>query len=232
MKKIITLAVIGLFFITCSNDDNSSSSNLPEKPQAKAEFDNSNFGIYKGVFTGSSGVIFVNIKNDGKISATLLLDGITYEFSTTENITQNQAIEGLTFTSGKLSFVFHVKASGLEPLITNIDISGHPNSFILIMKEVSTAIVKCYEGTYSGTDSGIFNVVISDNFLSGLAKSNDESDGIFIVPIAGNTTGNIIDASTQEVIIKGSINNYNLNGTWLNSKDSSEKGNWIGYRKL
>lgn len=231
MKKIITLAVIGLFFLSCSNDNSSSNPNpLSETPQAKAEFDNSNFGIYKGVFVGSSGVLSVNIKNDNTISAKLVLDGTTHNFTTTENVTQNQDIVGLTFTSGNMSFDFGVHADGSNPIISNIEIEGHTLASIEIIKEESTAIVKCYEGTFSGSDSGVFNVMISNGYIYGLGKSNNDnaSGAIF-----GTVINNAINAIAGDVTtISGIVSGDNISGTWLETDNPSHGGTWTGHRTL
>lgn len=233
MKKIITLlAAIGLLFLSCSKDDNSSSNNPPNPPetaQAKAEFDNSNFGFYKGVIVGSSGVISINIKNDGTISAKLVLDGTTYDFTTAGSVTQNEAIKGLTFKNGNMSFAFDADANGSNPIISNISIEGHPLSRIEILKEKSYAIIKCYEGTFSGTDSGVFNAVISNDFLAALAKSVDGS----IISVTGKITNNIIDISASNgSIIKGSVSGDTINGTWQANDDPNDNGTWSGKRTL
>jgi hypothetical protein len=231
MKKIITLAVIGLFFLSCSNDHSSSNPNpLPETPQAKAAFDNSNFGIYKGVFVGSSGVISVNIKNDGTISAKLILDGTTYNFTTTGNVIQNQVIVKITFKSGNMSFDFAADADGSNAIISNIEIEGHPLAHIEILKEKSYAIIKCYQGTYSGTDSGVFNVYISNGYIYGLIKPEDSSQS---AAIYGTVTNDItISASIFKTTISGSVNGDNINGTWIDTEDPIEKGTWSGHRTL
>ena len=93
MKKLFSLLFIVTFLISCSKDSSSDSSTpiLSDTPLAKAEYDSSNFGIYKGIFTGSSGIITINIKNDGSLNATMVLDGTTYTFTTTETVAENQA---------------------------------------------------------------------------------------------------------------------------------------------
>ncbi len=87
MKKIFTLLLIGIFCIGCSSDsDSDSGSSLATTPSAKVEFDSSNFGIYKGVIIGSTGVITINIKNDGNLKATLVLDGVTSTYTSTGEV--------------------------------------------------------------------------------------------------------------------------------------------------
>ena len=118
MKKLFSLLFIVTFLISCSKDSSSDSTpSLSNTPIAKLEYDSSNFGIYKGIFTGSSGIITINIKNDGSLNATMVLDGTTYTFTTTETVAENQAISSLTFTSGAMSFDFNTDANGDNPNI-------------------------------------------------------------------------------------------------------------------
>ena len=66
-KKSISLFLILLTLIlnSCSKSDDevTTQDNLSQVPIAKSQYDNSNFGIYKGVFVGSSGIIIININN-------------------------------------------------------------------------------------------------------------------------------------------------------------------------
>ncbi|HEX9979776.1 MAG TPA: hypothetical protein VGB50_04335, partial [Flavobacterium sp.] len=75
MKKILLIAMTFLLITSCS-EDSSSGGNLSDTPDANAEHDTSNFGIYKGVFVGSSGVVTVNINNDNSITAKLRINGV------------------------------------------------------------------------------------------------------------------------------------------------------------
>ena len=63
MKKLLyTFAVLTLIFTSCSSDDSDTNS-LSGNADANADYNATNFGIYKGVMVGSSGVVFVNINN-------------------------------------------------------------------------------------------------------------------------------------------------------------------------
>ncbi|WP_133242636.1 hypothetical protein [Flavobacterium psychrotolerans] len=232
MKTLIMLALTGLLFLSCSND-NSSSSDLSETPLAKAKFDNTNFGIYKGVLVGSTGVVMVNIKNNNILSATLIIDGTTYNFTTVEDVIENNDIVGLTFTSGNMSFNFNVSTNGVNPYTNAIVIPGHPNVYISLIKEKSTSIVKCYQGTYldngANGSTGVFNLLISGNNIYGLAASNS---GNSTVPLSGTVSNKIITGIIYGGgSFSGRINKNNISGTFKNA-DSSETGTWSGQRTL
>jgi hypothetical protein len=226
MKKTILILFVGFLLNSCSSDS-SSGTNLTNTPNAKVEYDNSNFGIYKGVFVGSSGNVLININNDGALSAKLVIDGITYNYTTTENVTLNTAILGLTFTNGNSTFDFNVDATGNQVSITNIVISGHPNADIYVIKEYSDALVKCYQGTYNGDDTGVFNLIISDGEIYGLAKSNSDTSTTELYGLMSNNT---ITGSFENGTYTGNISGNNISGTWSNS--SSDSGSWSGSRKL
>ena len=214
-----------LFFISCSKNDDTT--NPTETPTAKAQYDNSNFGIYKGVFVGSSGIIILDISNSGTTTATLIVNGVTYNFTTTQTVQQGQATT-LNFVSGANSFTFTVAANGANPTITNLIINGHPNAAILVVKETSTALVKCFEGNYTGGDAGVFNAVIYNNLIKGLAKSNTNVTYV----VSGTVTNNQINATgtvTSGATFIGTLSGNNTTGTWTNTP-AALNGTWSGVR--
>jgi hypothetical protein len=231
MRKLFILLFIGTFLISCSSDSSSKgSSNLSNTPTAKAEYDGNNFGIYKGVFTGSSGIITINIKNNGSLNAILVLDGTTYTFTTTETVTENQAINGLTFTSGNMSFDFKVNADGSNELVESLNFPGHPNAEISISKEYSDALVACYQGTYSGTSQGVFNFTISDGQVRGLAHSTSEPD---TYTLQGDENNNAISGTYSIGAFSGTISGNSVSGNWQNTDpDYTGSGTWTGVRTL
>jgi hypothetical protein len=226
MKKMILTLLLSVMVLSCSSDDSSGSS-LSNTPTAKEEYDASNFGIYKGVFVGSSGTVLININNEGSVSATLVINGTSFSYTTTESVTLNSVINGLTFTNGSSSFDFSVDASGNFALISNIVISGHPNANMYVVKEFSDALVKCYTGSFSGDDSGVFNLIVSDGEINGLAKSNSGNESINLVGVEAN---NIITGTFSGGTFTGNVNNNSISGTWQNI--SAETGNWSGTRQL
>ncbi len=230
MKKFLLSVLTAFVILSCSSDDNSSGSNpnLVSAPEAKIEYNDSNFGMYKGVFVGSSGVIKVNINNDETISAILTIDGTAKTFTTSETVTLDQEISGLTFTNGNDSFDFNVSASGLNPYISDLTVEGHPFSNIEIIKEYSDAQVMCYTGTYNGDDSGVFNLIKIENSLYGLAKANDAENTLFIEGSIDDNEN--ISGIFEGGVFTGELNGNSMSGQWVNQ--SQESGNWSGNRKL
>ncbi|WP_309641940.1 hypothetical protein [Flavobacterium sp.] len=240
MKKLFTLLFIGIFTIGCSSDSSSDAGGnvLPETSSAKAEYNNSNFGIYKGVFTGSSGVMTVNVMNNGSLSATLKLDGITHNFTTSETVTQGQNTEALTFTSGEMSFDLDISANGGNVDVTTLSFPGHDDAALTLTKEYSYQVIKCYEGTHSGTSSGILNVIIDDDYVSGLSYTPDDNpDDDDVAYLNGSINGTAISGTFGEGqdggTFTGTVSGNTISGTWQSNDDSNPaSGTWTCQRTL
>jgi hypothetical protein len=226
MNKIFLAVIFGVITVSCSSDSSSGTS-LSDTPQAKAMYDSSNFGIYKGVFVGSTGTVLVDINNEGTLSATLTIDGTAKTYTTTESVTEDSTTEGLTFTNGSSSFDFNVSASGENVSISNINISGHPNANIELAKERSNSLVKCYVGSFNGDSTGTFNLIIRGNEVLGLAKPSDDDNSIYL---EGGLTGTAISGYWSDGSFVGTVDGINISGTWVNT--SSESGSWSGSRKI
>ncbi len=227
MKKIFTLVFASILFMSCSSDDDSSGPVLTDTPVAKAIYDDTSWGIYKGVFVGSSGVVLIDINNSGAIEATVTIDGNTHNFTTNESVELGDAINGMTFTSGSMSFDFYVDGAGDFPEVTNINFPGHPDAQISLLKEFSDELVECIQGTFSGDDSGAFNLVIQGGDVYGLAHSNDGGDAIYL---DGYLDNNQILGYFDGGGFTGTKNGNNVSGSWEN--DLGESGNFSGQRKL
>ena len=200
---------------------------LSDTPQAKAIYDSSNFGIYKGVFVGSTGTVLVNINNEGELTAKRTIKGSSSFYTSAESVTEDLPIEGLTFSNGSSSFDFSVSAVGGNASVSSINIIGHPNASIEIIKELSDDLVKCYVGGFGGDDSGTFNLIIQGNAIYGLAKSNGDDSSF---SLGGVKSGASISGSFEGGGFSGSENGNNISGTWENSL--LESGTWSGTRKL
>ncbi|PQB06757.1 hypothetical protein BST83_06005 [Polaribacter filamentus] len=233
MKKRLSFGILiflSLFIFSCSNDENTNSSGLTESPEAIIQFDNSNFGIYKGVFIGSSGIVVINVNNEGKVSATMIIDGTTYIFTTSE-VTQENQQTVINFTSGNDSFTFSVSSNGTNPEISNLTIAGHPNANIILVKETSVILTELFEGSYAGignsTDAGTFNAIVAGNKMAVLAYSNT-NNAYFTIDgtINNNSISGVTSTGTN---VNGTLNGNNMIGTW-NDSQSNENGNWSGKR--
>lgn len=232
MKKLILLFLMGFSFIGCSSSDDSSTPSggdtFATAPEAKEEHDDSNYGVYKGIFTGSSGIVYVNIYNSGSISAKMVIDGTTYNFTTSGTVTDGQEIANLLFSSGSNSFHFNVLGNGEDPVIDNINIASHPNAAVQMFKEYSFAQIKCYEGTFAGGSVGTFNLATAaDGYALGLAKPNDEDGSIYL---DGTFTGNSLSGTFEGGTFSGTIGTNTISGTWQNNVQ--ESGTWTANRKM
>lgn len=148
---------------------------------ALAANDNSSKGIYKGVVIGSSGTIKFDIANTSSntISAVLVIDGVKVNLSTTYTW-QAGAINIAQFT-GKLNeqdvtVNFSVGATGTGATVLSASIPGHPNAIFSLAKETSTAMARCYEGSYSTSDkeTGTFNIIVSTLLKGWTGKSRKD----------------------------------------------------------
>jgi len=232
MKKILKFSIfIAVLTIVISvisgckkDDDNVKKS----ETGAKKEFDQSNYGIYKGVFVGSNGVITVNLCNNGNSPfATLIIDENTFNFTTIQTITQGTNSTVL-FKKENSSFVFSVNADGTNSKITDINIEEYPNTQAIVAKEKSSAAVECYKGTYTGNAIGTFNAIIWDNQFMGMAYSSDyiekyvcgghvENSSISGIVVVGETLGSFEGKKTIKTI-SGTWKFLNSNGTWTGTQ--------------
>lgn len=230
-KKILS----GILFLTCfvsvtcsKKDEPPADNGLSNTPMAKAAYDNNNFGIYKGVFVGSSGTVLINVNNDNTVTAILKVDGSTYNFTSSQTIQPSQATI-INFVNGTNSFTYSSGANGSNPTVTNVVLSGHPYSGISVLKETSTSQVKVYEGTYkesaAGGETGVWNMQISTTTVGGEAKVNG---GQFLpYPIIGTISNNQINGTspaptivppggTPGTVIQATISGDNFSGTFSN----------------
>lgn len=230
MIKHFLLSIIAFSLLAISSCSKKDDNPGKESSIAKAQFDNSNYGIYKGVFVGSSGILIININNDNTISTTLTVDGVTTHFTTTQTVQQNQSTT-VDFTNGSDSFTFVAAGNGSVPTITNITINGHPGAAIVVIKETSTAIVKCYEGTFEGDDEGTFNAVVSDNLIRGLTLSTKYGETYYISGTVSDNKINASGSSGNGASFSGSVSGDNISGNWDNSI-VNKSGTWSGKRTL
>ncbi|MEO6611564.1 MAG: hypothetical protein ABIT05_14035 [Chitinophagaceae bacterium] len=233
--SIIFIAFLVINF-SCKKKD---SVTPAEKPLANASFDHSNYGIYKGVFVGSSGNAVINVNNDNTLNAVLKIDGTTSTYTSTQTIAQNQ-VSTINFISGSNSFTFSTSATGGNPAFSNIIIAGHPFAGMSVLKEKSDSLVKCYEGTFSGGSTGTFNMEINANVMSG--AYNEVGASNLPPKMFGTITNNHLSASAPGdplvqlpqcsyagTTITGTIaaDGQTISGTYSNCYGS---GTWTGTR--
>jgi hypothetical protein len=234
MKKfsLFIIAFVLVLFQSCSKENQSSSSST----EAQAAYDNSSFGLYKGVIVGSSGTIKITVNNgDNIVRAYLVVDGTKDTLISNSSFISGQSISNATFT-GKLStFKFSVNGSGSSATITSITIQGHTNVAGIIGKQTSTQVVSCFEGTYNGQTStglkstGTFNCFLVGNIIVGISR---ETANGYTDTVTGNITNGNISAQgtvTTGANFSGTLKDTQCSGTWVNGVYS---GTWIGIKTL
>ena len=230
--KVAFIASSIVLFSTCN--DNKEEDNTPgTSTETTAESDNSNFGLYKGVIVGSSGTIKIEIINGNNVAkARITIDGNTDNLTCSTPLSNRQVIENAEFTGDFSSFNFSVSADGSNPVVSDININGHDDAEIAVLKEESNNVVSCFEGTSAGGNDheGVFNVVRKNNIFSGLIKGSDGFTANFqgSIDASGNYTGNstttfypLDDHVPVDVTLNynGRFIGNDVSGTWDNSWD-------------
>jgi len=233
MKRILYTLVAGLLIlgpISCKKDDPAPvTTGLPSAPEALAEHNNKSGGIYKGTFADAttSGTIKV-ILQGGKTEIIVVYGGVTRTLTTTDlaGWTSGQDIVDIIFTSTDWQVLFASDGAG-SSFGFGLSLGGKTDFEGLIVKELSTAQVRVYEGTYAGGSEGKWNFATQGNFLAGVYTGS--STGTFDGTIAG--TAITITSTGTSVTAAGTFNAEatSCSGTW--TSDSSN-GTWSGTRKL
>jgi hypothetical protein len=228
MKKVYVVfaAMLMISFFACKKSDDAvvdpyKCATCKTTPDALAANNSSSKGIYKGVVIGSSGTISFDIANNGTaITAIMIIDGITVNL--TSAVTWVAGVVYVAPFTGTLSgqpvtITFSVGATGGTPTVTSSSIPGHPNTSLTIIKETSTGLVECFEGSYSTTlpETGTFNIILSRTLAvwSGVARKtgNNSTSNAGSGTIVNNK---LIDPSQNNNSI-GTINGDDLNGSFV-----------------
>jgi hypothetical protein len=232
-KQFIAILSAILLMIACSKSSNSSSNPTPTdltKATANVQYDKSNFGLYKGVFVGSTGIVIISVNNDNTISALLKVDGTSFIFTSSQTFQPNTA-SIINFINGANSFTFSIAADGSNPTVSNLTFSGHPKAAIAIVKQTSTVSIDCYEGTYTSPgEHGTFNFVISADKLVGTAiDSQAQFNYSTVGTVSGNAVTGIILPFTNNATFSGTISGNTISGTTITPFD---KGTFQGVKTL
>lgn len=229
MKHVLIrflLPVLLFVSFSCKKDDAEPVSLLPTAPEAQSIHDAKSGGVYKGVIVGSSGVIKV-ILQKGVVEIHMTLDNVSKTLTTTDldGWTSGEIIRNARFTADDWEILFSVGAEGTGSG-ANLNIPGHPDAEVIMLKETSKKIVRAFEGTYAGTESGNWNFIIQDAVLAGISRS---ADGLTMLAFSGLVNESSITLDTLEGT--GTISGDNVTGTWTGSVSGSG-GTWTGKRIL
>jgi hypothetical protein len=251
--KMLTWTIVLAVAVSCSDDDEkpyqcTECAQTPEAAAANdnsgkgiykiitsadrsisAANDNSGKGIYKGLVVGSSGTIKFNIANSGStIDAVLILDDVTIPLQTTATYDIANGFEGyFTNSTNGVSIGFYVTADGLDYGVFEIEIDGHADVMIAVVKELSTALAKVFEGTYSGDGNGTFNMLVRDSEWGALVD-----EGYFFSGAVDENGQLSCDSDDCEfVTVTGKIISDTASGNWSSNFDD-DSGKWKANRTL
>lgn len=231
MKKLhfIIAAVTMLFFNACKKSEDTVTPPAAYKcvtckttPDALAANNSSSKGVYKGVMIGSTGTIMFDIANNGNtITAVLIIDGITVNLTSAVTWVSGQSYTAPftgTLNGTTVTINFSVGLSGGTPTVTSSNIPGHPNASLNIIKETSSNLLECFEGTYSTTlpETGIFNLMLSRSLNTWTAVSRKTGSTTSNVGNGIITDNNLIDPSQNNRVI-GVLNMDGLNGNFVDA---------------
>lgn len=199
-------------------------------PEAIAAYDGSSAGVYKGVLVGSTGTIALYLYNTGtEVKALVAFDGQngTLTCSTLSTWQPGQAISNALFTgtvnNQNVQATFSVDANGQNPNV-QVSIPGH-TVYVAVYKETSTTLIRNFEGTYTGDDSGIFNMAISGNEFSIVSDGGGD-------PMESTFVNGEIDINHNGVEVKGTFQGTDhVEGTWKDTNHNTQ-GTWEGHRTL
>jgi hypothetical protein len=198
-------------------------------PDALAANDGSSKGVYKGVVIGSTGTILFDIMNGGTtITATMVLDGTTVHLASVVSWVSGVAYVAPftgTLNGASITITFKVDANGGNPIVTSSDIPGHATAQFNLVKESSTALIECFEGSYDNSkpETGTFNLLLSRSlgmFGGSSRKTGGASNGDFDGTLSGGVLtmdGKVIGTLSEDQI-SGTFKDNNGNTIKINAK--------------
>lgn len=159
MKKLIALLFVGTLIVSCSkeNEVTQAADTSADYALDISAYDNSNLGIYKGVFStydsSQRGTFVMEVKEGNSSRASLtLVNGQEIKFNTSAVIEEGTNLANIEFVSDGSSFKFSVDRDGGNPVFTNVNYLGS-DSAIKVLKETSRGAVVAQTGTW-GCDAG------------------------------------------------------------------------------
>lgn len=235
MKKINLILIVGIIicFSACKKNNDTETPTAAYKcvgckttPDALAVNNSSSKGIYKGVMIGSTGTIMFDIANSGNtITAVLIIDGVTINLTSAVTYMAGQAYTAPftgTLNGSPVTINFSVELSGGSPTVTSSSIPGHPNASLNIIKETSSNLIECFQGTYSTTlpETGIFNMIVSRSLSSWTAVARKTGSTTSSVGNGIITDNKLIDQSQNNRIV-GVLNGDAINGSFVDTNNKT-----------
>jgi len=232
---LLLTPVIGLVSCEKENTPRLAKLGLTDTSETKPYLDTTNFGIFKGVLTGTSGTIKITFNNGNNVmKAFIQLDSFQEELTCTQPYAVSELVVAALFEGSCSSFTFTVDANGENASIDNIFVAGRINVFGVIAHEKSNQVVHCYESKFTGSQQGRFNFIRYGNRAQGIARNNAGDTYVGKGLITGDIFKvNLYNSATQVRIFQGGIEGTGdyFSGSWL-EEDGSLSGVFNGVRTL
>ena len=215
-----------LSFSACKKSDDAAApaytcTTCKTTPDALAANDASSKGIYKGVVIGSSGTLTINIANGGAtITAIMVIDGITVNLTSAVAWGAGQPyVADFTGTMNGSAVVIHfsVGVNGNTPIATSTTIPGHTTASLNLIKETSTGLVECFEGTYHSTkpEDGVLNFILSRTLSNWFGFARPNGANASGTAGSGIISNNKLIDPTQNNQSLGTLSGDNLDGNFV-----------------
>lgn len=249
---------------TVNNNNNPNNNTFPDLSliSANPNHDNSYFGVYKGIIgdsisTGNILIDFGNSQTEAK--AYFRFKGNQYILTQSDIVTVGNTIT-VTVQNSDITLKLSVNNNGNSPTISYFSFNGLQGYGINIMKQTSTNVVKCYEGTYNSDTSscGVFRNTPLGLIINGssayillyiktyngvgsgyyyfLANYDIYNQKISLTALDAPITGT---AYKLYAFINGDIINNNMNGiyrlyvgTSIYTPICNSEGDWIATKTL
>lgn len=214
--RIVVAMALLLAISGCSNDDDNNATNPPPA--------NGNDMTFVGTVNGDDGILSGSVTfvvDDSMVTGTFRItspSAATHSLLGAFDSTSN----ALGATGGGYNFAgVYDGASRLEGMMTG-NASG---MFVTIRDDDNTSVAFC--GTFSGSDSGIWNFTIEGNVLAGSYTTDTGDSGSLDGTVSGNTV-TIDHPLGGAPLASGTRNGNNVTGTWDNR--AGDSGTWTGSR--
>lgn len=230
--KLLSIIPALFLFLSCSSSDEDV--NFATEPETKPEYDNTAFGVYKGIIMGMNGSLKIVINNGDNVAQAYIYQNnkITQTLTTTATFTLGENISDAEFSNGTTSFRFSVNANGTNPVINGYTYIGGDNPQAFAIHELSFAQILCYEGTFKGDDSGAFKCMVDRGVLQGYVLSNNDDECYQAsAPVNNNSFNAVFGSVSSGASFDGQITTVGCAGNW-NNETFGESGTFRGKRTL
>lgn len=211
MKLVVLIALACAFLGGCEDDEN------PANP-------GTTIMLFTGTVNGGTGNLSGSV--DFAINGTT----VTGLFTVTAPAAASHALTGTYNTSTKAitatggGYTFSGVYDGANRLEGTVAGTGS-GTFVVVRDDASAAVAFC--GTFSGTDSGVWNFTVDGTSVIGSYTTNSGTTGALDGTISGNTI-TINNPGGGSPLATGTRTGDNASGTWNDGGGGS--GTWTGTR--